>query len=311
MKKKIFSLLILGVMVVFASCSSNPSSTSTKNNKKLQVVATNSVIGDMVQNVAGDKIDFHNIVPVGQDPHEYEPLPKDVEKCSEADIIFYNGLNLETGGNSWFSKLMNTAHKKEEKDYFAVSRGVQAIYLTGKGQSDKEDPHAWLDISNGIIYVKNIEKTLSEKDPENKDTYEKNAKDYIEKLSNLDEKAKREFKDIPESKRTVVTSEGCFKYFSKAYGCTAAYIWEINTDEEGTPDQIKGLVDKLRSSKVPALFVETSVDKRPMETISKETKIPIYATIFTDSIGNKGENGDSYYSMMEWNLNKIHEGLSK
>ncbi|MEZ7616014.1 metal ABC transporter substrate-binding lipoprotein/adhesin ScbA [Streptococcus sp. 27098_8_73] len=310
MKKCRFLVLLLLAFVGLAACSSQKSSTET-GSSKLNVVATNSIIADITKNIAGDKINLHSIVPVGQDPHEYEPLPEDVKKTSQADLIFYNGINLETGGNAWFTKLVENAKKKENKDYYAVSEGVDVIYLEGQSEKGKEDPHAWLNLENGIIYAKNIAKRLSEKDPANKETYEKNLKAYVEKLSALDKEAKEKFNNIPEEKKMIVTSEGCFKYFSKAYNVPSAYIWEINTEEEGTPDQIKSLVEKLRKTKVPSLFVESSVDDRPMKTVSKDTNIPIYAKIFTDSIADKGEEGDSYYSMMKYNLEKIAEGLSK
>ena len=310
MKKCRFLVLLLLAFVGLAACSSQKSSTET-GSSKLNVVATNSIIADITKNIAGDKINLHSIVPVGQDPHEYEPLPEDVKKTSQADLMFYNGINLETGGNAWFTKLVENAKKKENKDYYAVSEGVDVIYLEGQNEKGKEDPHAWLNLENGIIYAKNIAKRLSEKDPANKETYEKNLKAYVEKLSALDKEAKEKFNNIPEEKKMIVTSEGCFKYFSKAYNVPSAYIWEINTEEEGTPDQIKTLVEKLRKTKVPSLFVESSVDDRPMKTVSKDTNIPIYAKIFTDSVAEEGEEGDSYYSMMKYNLEKIAEGLSK
>ena len=322
MKKCRFLVLLLLAFVGLAACSSQKSSTDSSSSK-LNVVATNSIIADITKNIAGDKINLHSIVPVGQDPHEYEPLPEDVKKTSKADLIFYNGINLETGGNAWFTKLVENAQKKENKDYYAVREGVDVIYLDGQNEKGKEDPHDWLKKLTGgqlqwivvyeymIIYAQNIAKRLIEKDPDNKATYEKNLKAYVEKLTALDKEAKEKFNNIPEEKKMIVTSEGCFKYFSKAYNVPSAYIWEINTEEEGTPDQIKSLVEKLRKTKVPSLFVESSVDDRPMKTVSKDTNIPIYAKIFTDSIAEKGEEGDSYYSMMKYNLDKISEGLAK
>ena len=302
------SLIFMLAVGLFACSNANKNSNTSE---KLKVVATNSIIADITKNIAGDKIDLHSIVPVGQDPHEYEPLPDDVKKTSQADLIFYNGINLETGGNSWFTKLVQNAKKEENKDYYAVSDGVDVIYLEGQNEKGKEDPHAWLNLENGMIYAKNIAKQLSAKDPKNKDFYEANLKKYLEKLEALDKEAKQKFNNIPKEKKMIVTSEGCFKYFSKAYNVPSAYIWEINTEEEGTPDQIKALVEKLRKTKVPSLFVESSVDERPMQTVSKDTNIPIFEKIFTDSVAEPGQNGDSYYNMMKWNLDKIAEGLSK
>ena len=302
------SLMFMLAVGLFACSNANKNSNTSE---KLKVVATNSIIADITKNIAGDKIDLHSIVPVGQDPHEYEPLPDDVKKTSQADLIFYNGINLETGGNAWFTKLVQNAKKEENKDYYAVSDGVEVIYLEGQNEKGKEDPHAWLNLENGMIYAKNIAKQLSAKDPKNKDFYEANLKTYLEKLDSLDKEAKQKFNNIPKEKKMIVTSEGCFKYFSKAYNVPSAYIWEINTEEEGTPDQIKTLVEKLRKTKVPSLFVESSVDERPMQTVSKDTNIPIFEKIFTDSVAEPGQNGDSYYNMMKWNLDKIAEGLSK
>ncbi len=309
MKKIGITIAACASLFLLAACQSK--SETSLDEKKLNIVATNSILADMVENVGGDLVNIHSIVPVGTDPHEYEPLPEDIAKASEADILFFNGLNLETGGNGWFSKLMETAHKKENEDYFSVSQNVTPMYLTSAGQENEQDPHAWLDIQNGISYVETIRNTLIDKDPENEASYNKKADDYIKKLETLDQEAKEKFADIPKDQKLLVTSEGAFKYFSKAYGLTAAYIWEINTESQGTPDQMKQIIDQIRQTKVPVLFVETSVDKRSMERVSKETKLPIYSTIFTDSLAKKGEDGDSYYTMMKWNLDKIHEGLTQ
>lgn len=310
MRKWLFLFLLVVTSVVLVACS-NGSSKESKKVEKLKVITTTSIIYDITKNIAGDLIDLTSVVPVGKDPHEYEALPEDIKKSTEADLIFYNGLNLETGGNAWFTKLMENAKKTENKDYYAVSKNVVPIYLEGKNNRGKEDPHAWLSLDNGIIFARNIMEILGEKDPKNKDTYTKNGEAYIQKLSKLNEAEKGRFNDIPLKKRMVVTSEGCFKYFSKTYNIPSAYIWEINTEEEGTPRQITDLVTKIKKTNIQAVFVESSVDSRPMKTIAKETKLPIYSVLFTDSIAEPGKDGDSYYGMMKWNLEKIHEGLSQ
>ena len=314
MKNKLLLLAAVLFVGVLGGCGNSPERDSGSTEApettatKLKVVSTNSIIGDMVEKIGGNLIDAHSIVPVGTDPHEYEPLPEDIRKASEADVVFYNGLNLETG-NGWFDKLMETAGKAENQDYFVVSKNVEPLYLSGN--SSQQDPHAWLDISNGIRYITEITRVMSEKDPENKGAYEKNEAAYIAELTELDSQAKKEFADIPEAKKLLVTSEGAFKYFSQAYGLQAAYIWEINTESQGTPDQMKQIIEKVRDSEVPVLFVETSVDHRSMERLANEVDLPVFSDLFTDSVAEQGEAGDSYYEMMKWNLEKIHEGLSQ
>lgn len=332
--KKVFSLLFTLVFMIgiLAGCSSTDQDTQTSDRSSiaqasaettassgnngaqsddiLHVVATNSIIADMAMNVGGDCVEVYSIVPVGTDPHEYEPLPADIQACEDADIVLYNGLNLETG-NGWFLDLMETTGKVEGKDYYAVSEGVTPQLLTSEGQEGEEDPHAWLDIQNGIIYSENMAQIFSEHDPGNTDTYTANCDTYTAQLDQLDQDAKSKFDDIAAEKKLLVTSEGAFKYFSKAYGLTAAYIWEINTESQGTPEQMTNIIDTIHKWEVPVLFVETSVDSRSMEQVSEETGLPIYSTIFTDSLAAEGKEGDTYYTMMKWNLDKIHEGLSQ
>lgn len=310
MKKSKLLILLFALGIFLVGCSAKSEKSEQTKDGKLTVVATNSILADMAKEVGKDKVTIHSIVPVGTDPHEYEVLPEDIKKASDAKVILYNGLNLETG-NGWFNNLMETAKKVEDEDYFAVSCEVEPLYLTSAGQETQADPHAWLDVSNGIKYVEEITRILSEKDPENKEVYEKNSQEYRKKLESLDQQAKESFATISEEKKLLVTSEGAFKYFSKAYQLPAAYIWGINTESQGTPDQMSAIIDQVKASKVPGLFVESSVDPRSMERVSKETGVPIAEKLFTDSVAKSGETGDSYYGMMKWNIEAIHDGLSK
>lgn len=314
---KLACLTLLTMAIMLTACGGENEATGGGNtnkdadNDKIQVVTSYSILYDIVKNVGGDRVDIHSIVPIATDPHEYEPLPEDVQKATDADIMFYNGLNLETG-NGWFEKLVETAGKSgKEGQVYRLSEGVEPQYLTSKGNEGEEDPHAWLDIQNGITYAENARDALIAIDPDHTDVYETNAASYIEELEQLHQDAVDRFADIPEEQRVLVTSEGAFKYFSQAYGLEHGYIWEINTENQGTPEQVTSIVDLIKSKKVPALFVETSVDPRSMEMVSSETGVPIVGTVFTDSTGKPGEDGDTYLKMMEWNLDTIHEGLSK
>ena len=303
--KKILSILLLSSLVL-VGCQPASQQASVEKDDKLQIVATYSIVADLIENIVKDKGDVYSMVPIGTDPHMYDPLPKDIDKVSKADIVFYNGFNLETG-KGWFNDLLEVTNKKDLA--FPVTKNVEPMYLTEKGKETEQDPHAWLDIQNTIKYVETITEELVKLDSDNKIFYENNRDQYIKELEKLDQYAKDEISKIPEDQRILVTSEGAFKYFSKAYGFDAAYIWEINTDNQGTPEQMDRIIKIIKENKVKSLFVETSVSPKTMETVSKETNVPIYETIFTDSLAKKGSEGDSYISMIKWNIDKVIEGL--
>ena len=304
---KNIKILALTMFIVLLTACSNVSE-GEAGNDKLKIVATYSIIADMTENIVGDKAEVYSMVPIGTDPHMYDPLPKDTSKVSSADLVFYNGLNLETG-KGWFQDLLDVTNKQDVA--FAVSDEVSPMYLSEKGKETQIDPHAWLDIQNAIKYVNTITKRVIEKDPDNKEFYLTNQTKYVKQLNELDQYAKETVETIPQEKRILVTSEGAFKYFSKAYGFESAFIWEINTDSQGTPEQMKRIINIIDENQVPALFLETSVNPKTMETISNETGVPIHSKIFTDSLAKKGEEGDTYIKMIKWNIDKVIEGLSQ
>lgn len=275
---------------------------------KLRVVSTNSILDDMVKQVGGDKVEAYSIVKRGTDPHEYEPQPTDITATADADVVFYNGLQLETGGNGWFKKLVKSSKKTFNEDVFAASQGVSVRYLTTNRH--EPDPHAWLDLANGQQYVATISQALQQKDPANAAFYRRNAEAYQSKLQKLHQSSQAKFAKLPESQRLLVTSEGAFKYFAAAYQIQAAYIWEVNTESQGTPEQMQAVIKKIRQANVKNLFVETSVSPKSMQKLSQETDLPIKATLYTDSLGAAGSTGATYYQMMRWNLTQIYNGLA-
>ncbi len=308
--KKILAILfstfiILGGTFAFVNLKGNQ---STADSAKIRIVTTNSILEDMVDQIVGDRAETYSIVKRGTDPHEYDPQPSDIEATTNADVIFHNGLNLETGGNGWFKKLTQIANKKENEHVFAASKTITPEHLTTN--KEEVDPHAWLTIPNGIKYVSEIARVLKAKDPENASYYQDQLDKYVAKLQKLDREAKADFSKLPENQRYLVTSEGAFKYFGKEYGLKPVYIWEINTESQGTPEQMERVLTKIEKSDVKALFVESSVSPKSMDKVSKEADLPIYAKIFTDSLAKKGTKGDTYYSMMKWNIDKIREGLA-
>jgi len=316
MRKLFYALISISSLFILAACGNGNGSSAgviaadqAQGQEPIQVVTTISIIADMVYQVAGDLVEIYTIVPIGDNPEEHDILPSDMMAVASADIIFFNGWNLEAG-NEWFENLMESTGMVEDINYFRVTRNITPFMLRTDGMEDEEDPHAWLDLSKGITYVRNIQRVLSDFSPENAAAFQENAENYIARLSALHDEWVGRFDHIPDSQRLLVTSEGAFRYFAAAYNLEVAYIWELNAEEEGTPEQMLALINIVNNSEVRSLFSESSVDPQYIEQISAETGIPVFGMIFTDSLSDAGGVAGTYYDMMRYNLETIYAGLT-
>lgn len=315
-KLSLFFIAVLSI-IVLAACGGDDNQGATEdtqdegNSEKIQAVTSFTIIEDMVKEIGGDLVDVYNLVPTGTDPHEYEPLPDDTKAATDADVLFYNGLNLEGGDEGWFAKMMDAVNQDWEVAY-QLAENVEPMYITSEdGKEEEINPHAFLDPVVGIEMAEKARDALIEIDPDNEATYEENAEEYLEKLIDLDEQYKTRIDEIPEENRVLITSERAYQYLADRYGLEEGYIWAIDTEENGSPEQIKELLAFLEETPAPVLFVETNVDTRPMETISKESGIEIFGEIFSDEIGEPGEEGDTYVKYLQFNIDVIHDGLKE
>src|SRR5699024_1326513 len=305
-------LVVTGIVLLLASCGkSGASDTNGGNEGAIQAVGSFSIVSDIVNEIGGDFVDVHNVVDVGNEPHEYEPKPEDTKKTEDADIFFYNGMNLEGGDSGWVSKLLESVGKEDDK-VFEVTEGVEPRYLGEEEGNDGEiNPHAFLDPNVGIQMAENIRDGLVKVDPDHEDEYNENADEYINELKDIDQEYQDKIDDIPEEDRVFFSSERAYQYMTERYGLKEGFIWEIDTEDIGTPDQIKSAVKFVEDNDPPSLFVESNVDKRHMETVSDETDVEISHTIYSDELGKEGEEGETYLGFLKSNIDDIYDGLNR
>lgn len=286
--------------------------TKSEANDKLKVVTSFTIIADMAREIGGEYVEVYNLVPSGTDPHEYEPLPDDIKAATDADVLFYNGLNLEGGENGWFFKMMDAVNQQDENIY-SLTEKVEPKYLSGADGRDEEiNPHAFIDPAVGVLMAEAMRDALIEKHPTNSKEITELGNTYVQRLKDLDQEFEERINSIPEENRVLVTSERAFQYLNDHYGLKEAFIWEIDTEENGSPKQIKELVNYIKENNVPVLFAESNVDTRPMETVSKESGVPIAERpIYSDEIGNPGDEIDTYVKYLQYNMDLIHSELSK
>ncbi len=275
---------------------------NTSTAQKKVVISSASMIWDMVDNIAGDKIENRLIVPIGGDPHTYSPTPRDAQKVASSDLIFINGLTFE----GWITELIENSGTKGKT--ITVTEGLTPI--ASSQYKNAYDPHAWMDLAKAQTYITNILQGLIEIDPVNKGYYEENYRNYSQELKDLDAYISKRILEIPEEKRLIVTSHDAFSYYGKRYGLDVQGIIGISTESEAQTSDIVRISNSIKSSGVPAIFVESTINPKLIKQIATDNGVAIGGSLYADSIGEKGSNGSTYLKMMKSNTDVIVDALS-
>ena len=271
---------------------------------KFKVVTTFTVIQDIAQNVAGDAATVESITKPGAEIHEYEPTPKDIVKAQSADLILWNGLNLER----WFERFFQNI---KDKPAVVVTEGITPLSIYEGPYKDAPNPHAWMSPSNALIYVENIKNALVKYDPQNADTYQKNAAAYAEKIKQLDKPLREKLSLIPADQRWLVTSEGAFSYLAKDYDLKEGYLWPINAEQQGTPQQVRKLIDLVKKNHIPVVFSESTVSAKPAQQVAKESGAKYGGVLYVDSLSAADGPVPTYIDLLNVTVSTIVKGFEK
>jgi len=297
---KIFDLRCVALIVLMLL---SPA-TGQAAGKKLKVVTTFTIIADMARNVAGDAADVVSITKPGAEIHNYQPTPRDIVKAHGAGLIFWNGLGLER----WFEKFLGNLSGVPG---IVVSKGVKPLGVTQGPYTGKPNPHAWMSASDGLIYVENIRKGLVEHDPANAAIYNANAAKYSARIKAMADPLRQQFNDIPQKARWLTTSEGAFSYLARDYGLKELYLWPINADAQGTPKQVKKVIDQIRRHKIAVIFSESTVSAKPSQQVARETGIHYGGVLYVDSLSKPDGPVPTYLDLLGVTTKTIAQGLSK
>ncbi|KAB1992752.1 metal ABC transporter substrate-binding protein [Haemophilus parainfluenzae] len=271
---------------------------------KFKVVTTFTVIQDIAQNVAGNAATVESITKPGAEIHEYEPTPKDIVKAQSADLILWNGLNLER----WFERFFQNI---KDKPAVVVTEGITPLSIYEGPYKDAPNPHAWMSPSNALIYVENIKNALVKYDPQNADTYQKNAAAYAEKIKQLDKPLREKLAQIPANQRWLVTSEGAFSYLAKDYDLKEGYLWPINAEQQGTPQQVRKLINLVKKNHIPVVFSESTVSAKPAQQVAKESGAKYGGVLYVDSLSAADGPVPTYIDLLNVTVSTIVKGFEK
>jgi len=295
-------LLVCVLLGATALVGCGPGETPGKPDGRKKVVTTFTVLADMARQVAGDAAIVESITKPGAEIHEYEPSPRDVVKAQSADLVLRNGMGLER----WFEKFMGNL-----KDVPAVdlSEGIVPIGIGSGPYNGKPNPHSWMSPANALIYVENIRKALVKIDPANEATYNANAATYVLEIRKVDQSLRATLEKMPAEQRWLVTSEGAFSYLTRDYGLKELFLWPVNADQEGTPQQVKAVIDAVRANKISVVFSESTISDKPMRQVAAETGARFGGSLYVDSLTDADGPAPTYLKLLEYNASVIQKAF--
>ena len=272
--------------------------------ERLKAVTSFTIIADMAANVAGDAADVVSITKPGAEIHNYQPTPGDLIAAQDADLILWNGLNLE----QWFAQFLDNLPNVPSA---VVSDGIEPIGIGEGPYQGKPNPHAWMSPTDALIYVENIRKAFVAADPANAATYDANAAAYSAKITATVAPIRAAIAAIPEDKRWLVSSEGAFSYLARDFGLKELFLWPINADQQGTPQQVRRVIDAMREYNIPAIFSESTISPRPAQQVARETGAKYGGVLYVDSLSEPDGPVPTYLDLLSVTANTIVEGLTQ
>ena len=281
-----------------------PSLPSAEAAEKFKVVTTFTVIADMARNVAGDAAEVESITKAGAEIHNYAPTPGDIQRAQGGQLILWNGLGLER----WFEKFFQNLDKVPG---VVVSDGIEPMGISEGPYEGKPNPHAWMSPANALIYVDNIRNALVKYDPANAETYKANAEAYKKTIEATVAPIRDKLAAIPEDKRWLVSSEGAFSYLARDFELKELYLWPINADQQGTPKQVRKVIDAVRENKIPAIFSESTVSDKPARQVARETGAHYGGVLYVDSLSESDGPVPTYVDLLKVTSDTIQKGLEE
>ena len=291
-----FFYLLVALLASFAAANATAG-------ERMKVVTTFTVLADMATNVAGNSADVVSITKPGAEIHGYQPTPQDIVKAYDADLILWNGMNLEL----WFEQFLKNLKGVPS---VTLTDGIIPISITSGNYTGKPNPHAWMGLDNAVIYIENILAAFIEHDPDNAAIYKANAQAYKAELRSTIEPLRAAIANIPEQRRWLVTCEGAFSYLARDFGLKELYLWPMNADQVGTPQQVRNVIDGVRKHDIPAVFCESTVNTAPAQQVARETDAAYGGVLYVDSLSAASGEVPTYFDLLRVTSSTVVKGLS-